>query len=190
MRQRRKHLAPRARAWTGAILPLLLLTLCAPRGFAGQIIPSLGVSKPVEGDGSAKLFEGLAIRGSLLPVLMTEIGVGYRHEQRSGDQLKIRQWPITASLYVVPGSSVVYAGGGAGWYHTSYDYKDNSVFRDETKQQFGVHLGGGFQVPLGSRAGIDVNARYVMMRDQNSHLIPQKFNPDFWTTSFGLAIKY
>jgi hypothetical protein len=150
----------------------------------------MGVSKPVDGDGNAKLSGGLAIRGNLLPILMTEIGVGYRSEERFGDQLNVRQWPITASLYVAPGSSVVYAGGGAGWYHTSYDYKDNSVFPDETKQQFGVHLGGGFQVPLGTRAGVDLNGRYVMMRDQKSHLIPEKFNPDFWTTSLGLAIKF
>ena len=29
-----------------------------------------------------------------------------------------------------------------------------------------------------------------MMRDQQSHLIPEKFNPDFWTTALGLALKF
>jgi len=189
---RRRTMRPASgRVWTGAILTLLLLHLGAPRAHAaGEIVPSLGVTKPVDGDGNAKMSGNLALRGHLLPILMTEVGVGYRSEERFDDQLKIRQWPVTASVYLAPPSSILYAGAGAGWYHTSYDYKDNTLFQDETRQQFGVHLGGGLQVPLGSHAGVDLNGRYVMMRDQKAKLIPEKFDPDFWTTSLGLAIKF
>jgi len=190
MRRRAMRLATRGRVWTGAILTLLLLHLSAPRSIAaGEIIPALGVTKPVDGDGDAKLSGNLALRGHLLPMLMTEVGVGYRSEERFNDQLKIRQWPITASVYLSPPSSILYAGAGAGWYHTTYDYED-ALLEDETKQQFGVHLGGGLQVPLGSHAGVDLNGRYVMMRDQQAKLVPEKFDPDFWTTTLGLAIKF
>ena len=59
-----------------------------------------------------------------------------------------------------------------------------------TKQNFGVHVGGGFQIPLAPSAAVDLGGRYVMLRDQESHLIPEKFNPDFWVTQLGLAIKF
>ena len=190
MRWRAMRLATRGRVWTGAILTLLLLHLSAPHSIAaGEIIPSLGVTKPVDG-GDAKLSGNLALRGHLLPILMTEVGVGYRSEDRFDDQLHIRQWPITASVYLSPPSSVIYAGAGAGWYHTSFDYEDDLLFEDETKQEFGVHLGGGLQIPLGGHAGLDLNGRYVMMRDQEAKLVPEKFDPDFWTTTLGLAIKF
>ena len=77
-----------------------------------------------------------------------------------------------------------------GWYHTTLDYSDALPFENETSQEFGVHVGGGVQVPITPGAGLDLNGRYVFMRDQESQLIPSEFNPDFWTTSLGLAIKF
>jgi opacity protein-like surface antigen len=97
-------------------------------------------------------------------------------------------WPVTASLYLRP-VPALYAGAGVGWYHTTFDYASGVPLADETHQDFGVHVGGGFQVPLGAGAAVDLNGRYVMLRDQDSHLVPEKFNPDFWTTSIGLAFK-
>ena len=171
------------------VLGILMLLLGVRVGHAGEIVPSIGLTKPVNGDVDAAPYGGIAVRGMLAPMLETEIGVAYRSESRDADQLKIRMWPVTASLYLTP-LPMLYAGGGVGWYQTTYDYASTLPYSDETKQEFGVHLGGGMQVPLGPRAGLDLGGRYVMMRDQQSPLIPEKFSPDFWTTSIGLALKF
>jgi len=191
MPKRMMSLATTGRRLSGVILPLLFVLFAArAHAAAGEIVPSLGITKATENGADAKLSGGLALRGHPLPLLMTEVGVGYRTESRFEDQLKVRQWPVTASLYLAPPTSIVYGGAGVGWYHSTYDYAENTGVPDETKQQFGVHLGGGFQVPLGEKAGVDLNGRYVMLRDQQSHLIPEKFNPDFWTTQLGLSLRF
>jgi len=184
-------LATSGRRFMGSILPLAVFLLVPSLAHAasGEIVPALGITKPVDG-GDAKMSGNLALRGHPLPMLMTEIGAGYRTESRFDDQLKVRQWPITASLYLSPPNSIVYGGAGVGWYHSTFDYAETTGIPDETKQQFGVHLGGGFQVPLGEKAGVDLNGRYVMLSDQQSHLIPEKFNPNFWTTQLGLSFRF
>lgn len=177
----------RASAMT-LVLVAALVTGAAP-GRAGEIVPSVGLTKAVNGGGEATAQVGLAFRGDLAPFLMSELGVTYRSESRFNDQLKLRMWPVTASLYLKP-LPALYAGGGVGWYHTTYDYAPGVPIADQTKQEYGVHLGGGLKVPLGAGAGLDLGGRYVMMRDQNSRLIPQRFDPDFWVTSIGLAFKF
>lgn len=184
-----KSLGLNGRVILGSIVFLVVLLIGVAVSLAGEIVPSVGLSKPTNGDAEAQSYTGLAFRGSITPLFMTELGVAYRSESRFNDQLHIRQWPVTASLYLRP-VSALYLGGGVGWYHATYDYSNTLPIADETRQQYGVHLGGGMQVPLGSSLGLDLNGRYVMMRDQQSHLIPQNFNPDFWTTSLGLAIKF
>src|SRR6185503_14479022 len=112
------------------------------------------------GGDDTKIYGGLAVRGNLLPMLKTEIAGAYRTETRFDGDLKVRQWPITGSLYFAPVSQL-YAGAGVGWYYTSFDYADELGLESETKQEFGVHVGGGAQVPLGPAAAIDLNGRYV-----------------------------
>jgi opacity protein-like surface antigen len=103
--------------------------------------------------------------------------------------LHVRMWPITASLYLSP-VPALYAGAGVGWYNVTFDYDDTLPIEDETNQEFGVHLGGGLQVPLAPSAAVDLNGRYVFMREQESPLVPESFDPDFWATRLGLAFKF
>jgi opacity protein-like surface antigen len=170
-------------------LALLAALAGAETGSAAEIIPSVGLSRMTGGDGEAKLFGGLALRGHLAPVLISEIGVAYRSEDRLADRLKVRMWPVTASLYVAP-IPTLYAGAGVGWYHLSLDYDDALPLRDRTSQEFGVHVGGGMQVPLAPSAALDLNGRYVFLQEQESALIPESFDPDFWSTTLGLALKF
>ena len=156
---------------------------------AGEIVPAIGISRTLNSDEPSRTYANLAIRGDLLPMLQTEVGVGYRSEQVLANQLDVRMWPVTASLWFKP-LSAIYAGGGVGWYHTTLDYASNVPLHDETRENFGVHLGGGLQVPLGGPAAVDLGGRYVMMRPQESPLIPQHFDPDFWTTTLGLAFRF
>lgn len=155
---------------------------------AASLVPSVGLAKPASGDGDAKMSTGLALRSDLTPGLMGEIGISYRSESRFNNQLDVRSWPVTASLYFKPGP--VYVGAGVGWYQTSFAYPDGSPFEDETRQDFGVHAGGGLELPISKAVGVDLNGRYVMMQDQQSRLVPEDFDPDFWAMSLGLAMHF
>lgn len=177
------------RALIGAIAFGFLLAAGVQVAHSTEIIPSYGWEKPKDSDANAKGFGNLALRANLLPVVQTEIGVGYRQEDRFADQLHVRMIPVTASLYLKP-VPMLYAGGGVGWYHTTLDYASSTGIADETREEFGVHLGGGLQVPIAPSVAVDLGGRYVMMRDQSDKLIPERFNPDFWVTTLGLALKF
>jgi len=180
------------RAVIGSLLLMALMLCGAQIAKATEVIPSIGLTKPVDGNEDAKLYGSLALRGNILPILKTEIGVAYHQDDKLDDRLHVRMIPVTASLWLSP-IPALYAGGGVGWYNINYDYDQDKIpvpVSDETKQEFGVHLGGGVMVPLGTAAAIDLHGRYVMMQDQQSQLVPEKFNPDFWTTSLGIAFKF
>ena len=174
------------RVLIGALLLLVMLLAGIATARAGQLVPSLGMTRAVDGDDQVKVSGGLAFRGNLAPMLMTELGVSYRSDEYFNGDLTVHQWPVTASLYLTP-VPALYAGAGVGWYHTTLDYADGLGLQNSTNEKFGVHLGGGLQVPLAPMVALDLGGRYVFMEKQESPLVPEKFNPDFWTTSLGLA---
>ena len=154
---------------------------------AAEIVPSFGLTRSADSD-ATKSNVGVALRGGLLgPMFQSEFGVSYRRDEYFDGALETKTIPVTASLLLRPIPSV-HADAGVGWYHTKYEY-DNPALDDETEQEFGVHVGGGLAFPLAPRAGLDVTGRYVFMKEQESKLVPEKFDPDFWTMSFGLAFK-
>jgi hypothetical protein len=168
-------------------LAVLALVPCVSR--ASELIPSIGVTKSINGDGSAKVSGGLALRGGVLPFLQSEIGVQYRSETRDAGLLKVKQWPVTASLWLTP-IPALYAGGGVGYYNTTLEYDQSLGLSNDTSRKFGVHLGGGMRMPLGPTASLDLNGRYVFLDQQRSQLPPNHFNPDYWTGSLGLAFHF
>ncbi len=173
-----------------ATLSVILVSVSAGVGRAAQFIPSIGFTKATDSSaGDGKLYGGVALRASLLPFLSAEGGIAYREESLSNDDLKIRMWPVTASLWLTP-VPMLYAGGGLGWYRTTYDYRSTLPFTDSTTDKIGVHLGGGLAFPLAPRLGLDLNGRYIFMQKDDSIQLPTQFNPDFWSTSLGLAIRF
>ena len=187
--------AAAARFLAGTLLMAVLVSAAAAASTTPslQLIPSVGLAKSTASNsGDAKFFGGLALRASILPILSAEGGIAYRDESYFNDNLKIRMWPVTASLWLTP-APAVYVGGGVGWYRTTYDLKDNTLFKDITKDKIGVHLGGGVVVPLTPALGLDLNGRYIFMQKDNElkweTAWPKEFNPDFWSASLGLAIK-
>lgn len=176
----------------GVVVLLLSIAVGVVSAHAIEIVPSVGLTKAADSDGDAKMFGNLAFRGNLLPVLQTEIAVGYRQEDRFDDQLRVKMVPVTGSLWFAP-VPMLYAGGGVGWYVTKFDYDQDKIVvpvSDETKQEFGVHLGGGLKVPVAPAMAVDLQGRYVMMREQENKLIPGHFDPDFWSTTLGIAFKF
>ena len=174
------------------VATLILATLATPAGIARamEIIPSVGITKSTDANGGdATRFGGLALRAGVLPFLKVEGGIGYRQDSFSGGDVRVRQWPLTASLWATP-LPTVYAGGGVGWYRTRFDYRSSLPIRDSTTQKLGVHLGVGVDLPIGPNLGLDLNGRYIFMqKDQSNVQLPTTFNPDFWTFALGLAIK-
>lgn len=182
----------RQRCILTAVLVLGVATFLANASLAraaGEIIPSVGFSRGVDAD-EGKSNVGLAIRGDLAGnTVQAEIGTSYRKEEFFDGDLKLRMVPVTASLLFRP-VRLIHADVGAGWYFTKFDYDDALLIDDETTQEFGVHVGAGMQVPIAERAAIDLTGRYVFMQDQESKLVPETFDPDFWNMSLGLAFRF
>ena len=184
--------APRLldRLLIGGLFLLVLLLIGLQVAHAGEIIPSIGVTRSVDNpNADAQVFGGLAFRGQIAPMLKSEIGVAYRSQEMNAGDLKVHMWPVTASVWVTP-IPTIYAGGGVGWYHTTLEYAPALGLDQSTSQEFGVHLGGGVTVPIPPMAAIDLNGRYIFMKDQASELPPNSFDPDFWSTSVGLAFHF
>lgn len=174
---------------SGAVAIALLAVSHPPHARAAELIPSLGMTRTIHGSADPRIFAGLALRAPIVPGLKGEIGASYHDDSRYLGQLHVRSWPVTASLYLAP-VPVLYAGGGVGWYHTTLHYSRNEPgLADQTTQRFGVHVGGGMELPLGGVSSLDLNGRYVMLRPQESRLVPESFDPDYWTTSIGLSFR-
>jgi len=175
----------------GAMLALAVLsTVAVETARAVELIPSLGFTKSTDEnaeDGNALV--GLALRYPVMSFLKLEGAIAYRQDSFSDGDLKVRQWPVTASawLNVLPS---VYAGAGIGWYRTTLDYSDDLPYEDDTSMQTGLHVGGGLSLPMGPKYGLDLNGRYIFMQGNNDNVqLPTTFNPDFWSLSLGLVFK-
>jgi opacity protein-like surface antigen len=181
----------RNKALVGGMIVAGTLFAFAPVVRAAEIVPAIGITNSTEdSDDDVKLFGSLAFRGNLADALKAEIGVMYRNESFMNGNLNVRQWPLTASLYVTP-TPQLYLGGGVGWYNTTLDYDDDLNIDSKTQQDFGFHVGGGIQVPVSEAMAVDLGGRYTFMDDIETELDDlANLNPDFWTTSLGLAFKF
>lgn len=179
-----------ARQLAGILILAAAASMNAGNARAIEIIPSLGITKSTDTNaGDSQGFGGLAVRAPLFPFLKVEGAIGYRQDSFADGDLKVRQWPVTASLWVAP-LPMVYAGGGLGWYRTTFDNRSSLPFEDSTTQKVGIHLGGGVGVPIAPRLGLDLNGRYIFMQKDDDLQVPTTFDPDFWTLALGLAIKF
>lgn len=186
--RRRRHRMVRGVAAAISLAAAAAFLTWAATARSAELVPSIGVTRAVDGDENTKTFLGLALRGTLVPqIVQTEIGVGYHRDEQYGGDLNVKMIPVTASLLVSPVRSL-HLDGGVGWYHTNLDY-ENPLLEDQTNQDFGIHVGGGMQVPLSPRAALDLTGRYVMLESQETRLIPEQFDPDFWTMSLGVAFR-
>ena len=175
------------RAAIGVLVFLLLLLAGMRTAHAVEIIPSVGVSQMSDAD-EQKVFFAVGLRQNLLPRIDTEINVGYRKEAEEG-LFEMSTIPVTLSLWASP-VPMLYAGAGAGAYFQAFRYDDSVPVPDESKTQFGAHVGGGFRMPLAPMAKLDLSARYVFLQKETTALSTTEFDPSFWSASAGLAIGF
>ena len=177
------------RSLVAALLASGLALVLVPVARAAEVIPSMAMTRNPDAGDDTRISYGLAVRGNIAPMLAAEIGLGYRKDELFNDTIESTQWPITASLWAKP-MPMIYAGGGAGWYNTTLHYPGTPAL-GRTSQKFGVHLGGGLELPLvPGVASVDLNGRYVYLGNQKSDLPPNNFKADFWTTSLGVAFHF
>lgn len=168
-------------------------SLASQAGAAGiELVPSVGLQKSVKGSDEVKPYYGLALRAKVLPALKAEIGAAYRTDDFSsaaGD-FTMKSWPITASLWLTP-IPMLYAGGGVGWYNQSFEFPEGSGIANRTRQDFGMHVGGGLNLPVAPAVSVDLNGRYVFLPVKDDPVTVLKdWDPSFWTTSVGLAFHF
>ncbi|MDZ7721554.1 MAG: outer membrane beta-barrel protein [candidate division KSB1 bacterium] len=146
----------------------------------------VGYYKAQDADGN--FMGGVAWRFKFTPMLGLEASINYRQEKYANDALTIRSWPIIMSGLIYP-TPLAYGAIGAGWYNTTMDYDQEkfSFLKDETKQEFGWHFGGGTELPVGSNLKLTGDIRYVFL-DYDFKEIPGSSNleSNFYVITIGL----
>ncbi|MGE5497292.1 MAG: outer membrane beta-barrel protein [Syntrophothermus sp.] len=126
--------------------------------------PQIGWQKASSAD-NGRLMYGAALRLKASPAIGIEGSINYREEEYANGGLKVRTWPVmvTGLFYPIP---FVYGAIGVGWYNTTFDYGQKLTvenLKNNTQQNFGWHLGGGLEVPLGQTVMLTGDIRYVFL---------------------------
>lgn len=175
------------RAAIGLLVLILLILAGLRSAHAVEIVPAVGISSRADAEENP-VFLGLGLRTGVLPRVETEFQVAYRKEEAPNGMFDVRTIPVTLSLWVTP-LPMVYAGGGAGAYVQAVTYDESLLVPNESATQWGAHLGGGLRFPLAPVAKLDLNGRYVFLKE-DADLGGGGFDPSFWSASLGLAIGF
>jgi hypothetical protein len=176
------------RGLIGGIVLVVLIFLGVSMSHAAELVPSIGVSRGVDG-GASHFTTGLALRTSMIPFVKGELGFQYRQDKLYNGAVNSTTWPVTASVWFAP-IPFAYAGGGAGWYQSTLSMPGQTLLASETQRTFGTHVGGGLSMPLAPMIGLDLNGRYVVLKERKSSLFATPYDPSFWSASLGLAVKF
>jgi opacity protein-like surface antigen len=106
-------------------------------------------------DNSNMVGAQLRLRGTVIGV---EGAIDYRND-KLGNDIELKSWPISASLLVYPIPSV-YALAGLAWYNTTLDFPNNSTYDDNTQSELGYHFGAGVELPLAPKVKLTGDIRW------------------------------
>jgi opacity protein-like surface antigen len=119
-----------------------------------------------DADTDSQRFTGGHIRAGLSPRSSFELSLDVRTDDDPTETVRIRQFPIQASLLLYPVRSVIspYLLGGAGWYASRVELRSGSeTISSETTREFGWHAGFGGELKLGSHAAAHADYRYTFL---------------------------
>jgi hypothetical protein len=148
-----------------ALLTMGLIILMGTRVNAQSVSfgPQFGYSKAQDAD-KGSYISGAAFRMKLTNVFSVEASIDYREDKYANNALMVRSWPVMATCLIYP-LPMVYGAVGVGLYSLTYDY-DQIKFplsRDETTHKFGLHFGGGAELPFGTSFMLTGDIRYVFL---------------------------
>ena len=106
-------------------------------------------------EGTSMIGAMARMRGQVVGV---EGAIDYRNDDLGGD-VKMKTWPVTASLMIFP-IPVVYGLAGLGWYNSTIT---SSLFDDQTDSQLGYHFGAGVEVPVAKTIRLTGDIRYLFV---------------------------
>ena len=124
------------------------------------------VRTDLEVETDSRRFFGGQIRAGMSPRTSLELSFDVRTEENETETLRVREYPIQASLLLYPVRSAVspYFLGGAGWYSTRLEVlAGDETLSSETTREFGWHAGIGGELRLGSHAGAHADYRYTFL---------------------------
>lgn len=106
--------------------------------------------------------ESTHMGGGLLRARSEFIGVegavDYRNEDLVGE-VDLKSWPVSASLLLYP-LPPLYALAGLGWYNSTVDFPDDSLFEDQTDTELGYHFGVGVEAPIAPTVRLTGDVRW------------------------------
>ena len=117
-----------------------------------------------------------------------EGSVDYRNDDLGSD-VELKTWPVSASFLIYP-VPVVYGLAGLGWYNSTLDFSDESLFEDQTATELGYHLGAGLEAPISPALSLTGDVRWLFI-DYEFDDIPSSIgnvNADSFTINAGLLI--
>ena len=165
----------------------LLMIFVAERAFAGGM--GIGVRYALVHMQSSD--ENVGMPGAFVRLgdglFALEGTIDYRTEDLTGG-VKVKTWPVTASLLVRP-IPVIFAGAGLGWYNTTVDFNSDAL-DNQTKSTLGYQFGGGVQLPLAPTLSFVADARYHFI-DYDFNDIPSDFDfndADYFSLHGGLLL--
>jgi len=145
------------------VLFLLVIPVLAQGITLVGIGPRAGYHKSADAEEGSLMFGG-ALRLKL-GALAVEGAIDYRSEEYENGAVKVKQWPVSASVLFYP-LPIVYGLAGAGWYNTTYEFSDqvpgNGALEDRTEQEMGYHIGAGIELPI-IKPTIAFGIRYVFL---------------------------
>jgi hypothetical protein len=149
-----------------AALAVVLLGTAVPAhaqfGIGGRFAM---VKTDVDVDDDSQGFTGGHIRAHLSPRTAIEVSLDVHSE--TTDLVKVRDYPIQASLLLYPIRTTFapYVLGGGGWYTRRLETlnDDRDVIDSVQTRDFGWHAGFGAELKLGRHAGVHADYRYTFL---------------------------
>ena len=148
-----------------ALLALLALpgSAAAQFGIGGRMT---WVRRDTKLDEDSTRFTGGQIRARVSPRTAVELSLDIHSETNELETLRVREYPIQASLLLYParGAFSPYFLGGAGWYAQKFEtLAGDETIAEETVRDFGWHAGLGAELKLGKHAGLHGDYRYTFL---------------------------
>lgn len=168
---------------------ILFITATFVKAQGVGIGPQLGWQKSSSADNGSLMY-GAALRLKLSQAIGVEGSVSYRQEEYANGGLKVSSWPVmvTGLFYPFP---VVYGLVGVGWYNTTFDYSNQLTLQNlqnNTTSNFGWHLGGGVEIPLGQNLLLTGDIRYVFLNYDFGQLASKAQTGDLSSNFYVIAV--